>query len=77
MATEANLDEVLAEVKRMKQELKLLERSLNHVAEMFIAEEKVSPEEMKELEALKNEALKRECVPFNKVLRKHGTKKRP
>ena len=46
-----------------------------NLANLLIPEEKVSPTEMKELKALKNEALKGECIPFEEVLKKHGTKR--
>ncbi len=75
MTAEPKLDEVYAEVKRMRVELKSLEKSLNNLADMLIPEEKVSPKEMKELKTLKNEALKGECVPFEEVLKKHGAKR--
>ena len=75
MTTEASLDKVYAEVKRMRTELKSLEKSLHNLAELLPPEEKVTPKEMKDLKALKKEALRGECVPFEEVLRKHGEKK--
>jgi hypothetical protein len=75
VTTEPKLDEVYAEVKRMRIELKSLEKSLNNLTDLMIPEEKVSPKEMKELEVLKNEALKGECIPFEEVLKKHGAKR--
>ena len=75
MTAKPRLDEVYAEVKRMRIELKSLEKSLNNLADLLIPEEKVSPKEMKELEALKKEALKGEAVPFEEVLKKHGSKR--
>ncbi len=74
--TQANLDEVYAEVKRMRQELKSLEENLNSLEARLIPEEKVTPQEMKELKALKKEALQGECISFEEVLKKHGAKKR-
>lgn len=75
MTVQARLDEVYAEVKRMRLELESLEKSLNNLVDLLIPEEKVSRREMKELEVLKNEALKGECVPFEEVLKKHGAKR--
>jgi len=72
MGAEARLDQVCTEVKRMRLELKSLEKSLANLAEMLIPEEEASPEEMKELKALRKEALRGECVSFEDVLKKHG-----
>ena len=74
--TEANLDKVYAEVKRVRVKLESIEKTLESLKESLIPEEKVSPEEMKELKALKREALRGECVPLEEVLKKHGAKKR-
>ena len=75
MTTEVSLDKVYEEVKRMRLELKSIEKSLDSLVESLIPEEKISSEEMKELEALKHEAEKGECVPLEEVLKKHGVKK--
>ena len=75
MGTEASLDQVYAEVKRMRLELKSLEKSLDTLAELLIPEEKVTPEELRELKALKKEALSGECVSFEDVLKKHNAKR--
>ena len=76
MTTEASLDKVYAEVKRVRVKLESIEKTLESLRESLIPEEKVSPEEMKELKALKREALRGECVPLEEVLKKHGAKKR-
>ncbi|MGD0994086.1 MAG: hypothetical protein ABR909_01015 [Candidatus Bathyarchaeia archaeon] len=76
MTTEANLDKVYAEVKRMRLELKSIEKSLESLVESLIPEEEVSPEEIEELKALKLEAERGECVPLEKVLKKNGVKQR-
>jgi hypothetical protein len=76
MTTEASLDKVYAEVKRVRVKLESIEKTLESLKESMIPEEKVSPEEMKELKALKREALRGECVPLEEVLKKHGAKKR-
>ena len=68
MGTEASLDQVYAEVKRMRLELKSLEKSLDTLSELLIPEEKVTSEELRELKALKKEALSGECVSFEDVL---------
>jgi hypothetical protein len=75
VGTEASLDQVYAEVKRMRLELKSLEKSLESIAERLIPEEKVTPEELRELKWLKKEALSGECVSFEDVLKKHGAKR--
>lgn len=74
--TEVSLDKVYAEVKRMRLELKSIEKTLDSLVESLVPEEKVSPEEMKELKALKEEALRGECVSLEEVMKKHGAKKR-
>ncbi len=76
MEAEASLDQVYAEVKRMRMELKSLEKSLDALTKLLIPEEKVTSEEVKELKALKKEALSGECVSFEEVLKKHGAKSR-
>lgn len=74
MGNKASIDQVYAEVKCMRMELKSLEKSLDALTELLIPEEKVNPEEMEELKALKLEALSGECLPFGEVLKKHGAK---
>jgi predicted HTH transcriptional regulator len=74
VGTEASLDQVYAEVKRMRLELKSLERSLESIAEWLIHEEKVTSEELREIVVLKKEAVSGECVFFEDVLKKHGAK---
>jgi hypothetical protein len=75
LTADPKLEDIYAEVKRMRTELKSLEKSLNTLADLLIPEEKVSPKELEELDVLKNEALKGECVPFEEVLKKHGAKR--
>lgn len=76
MTTEASLDKVYAEVKRVRVKLESIEKTLESLKESMIPEEKVSPEEVKELKALKREALRGECVPLAELLKKHGAKRR-
>ena len=76
MTTEASLDKVYAEVKRMRVKLESIEKTLESLRESLLPEEKIAPEEMEELETLKQEALRGECVPLEEVLKKHGAKKR-
>ena len=73
--TQVSVEEVYAEVKRMRTQLKSLEKNLDNLAAMLIPEEKATPEEMKELKALKKEAQQGECVSMEDVLKKHGAKK--
>jgi hypothetical protein len=75
LTTEASLDKVYAEVKRVRAKLDSIEKTLESLKESLIPEEKVSPEEMKALKALKREALRGECVPLEEVLKKHGAKR--
>lgn len=76
MTTEVSLDKVYEEVKRMRLELKSIEKSLESLVESLIPEEEISPEEIEELKALKHEAEQGECVPLEEVLKKHGVKQR-
>ncbi|MEM3378957.1 MAG: hypothetical protein QXV09_00430 [Candidatus Bathyarchaeia archaeon] len=75
MTAEASLDKVYAEVKRMREKLDSIEKTLESLREALVPAEKVSPEEMKELKALKREALRGECVPLEEVLEKHEAKR--
>jgi hypothetical protein len=70
LTTEASLDKVYAEVKRMRVKLDAIEKTLKSLRESLLPEEKISAEEMKELEKLKQEALRGECVPLEDVLKK-------
>jgi hypothetical protein len=74
VTAEPKLEDVYAEVKRMRIELKSLEKSLNNLSDMLIPEEKVTPKEIKELKTLKKEAHNGECIPFEEVLKKHRAK---
>jgi len=76
VTTEASLDKVYAEVKRMRVKLESIEKTLESLRESLLPEEKIAPEEMEELETLKQEALRCECVPLEEVLKKHGARKR-
>ena len=76
LTTEASLDKVCSEVKRVRAKLDSIEKTLESLKESMIPEEKVSPEEIKELKALRREALRGECVPLEEVLKKHEAKKR-
>jgi len=56
VTTEANFDQVYLEVKRMRSDLKSLQKSLDNLAELLIPEEEASPEEIEELKTLKQKA---------------------
>jgi hypothetical protein len=75
LTTEANLEKVYTEMKRVRLELKSIEKTLDTLAESLFPEEKVSPEEIKELKALKREAMRGECVSLQEVLKAHGATK--
>jgi prefoldin subunit 5 len=78
LTTEASLDKVYAEVKRVRVKLESIEKTLESLKESMIPEEEVSPEELKELKALEREAKKHpeRLIPLEDVLKKHGAKKR-
>ena len=75
MTTAVSLDKVYEEVKRMRLELKSIEKSLESLVESLIPEEEVSPEEVKELREIEAEMDQGECVPLEEVKQKYGTKK--
>jgi hypothetical protein len=70
--TEADLERVFTEMKRVRLQLKSIEKTLEDLTESLIPEEKVSAQEIKELETLKREAEQGECIPLEEVLKKHG-----
>ena len=70
-----DLEKVYAEMKRVRVELKSIERTLESLAESLIPKEKASPEEIKELESLKREAECGDSIPLEEVLKKHKVKK--
>jgi hypothetical protein len=76
LTTEVGLDKVYEEVKRMRLELKSIEKSLDSLVESLIPEEEVSPEEVKELREIEAEMNRGECVTLEEVKRKYGAKKR-
>lgn len=76
MTTEASLDKVYAEVKRVRVKLESIEKTLESLVESLIPEEEISPEERKELREIEKEMERGECVPLEEVLKKHGVKKR-
>ncbi len=75
MTAEVSLDKVYEEVKRVRLELRSIEKSLDSLVESLIPEEKISPEESKELKVLKREVEEGKYVPLEEVLKKHGVKK--
>jgi hypothetical protein len=73
--TQVNLDQVYAEVKRLRIELKSIEKSLDSLVESLIPVEKISPEEEKELREIEKEMEQGEYVTLEEVM-KPGVKKR-
>jgi len=74
--TQVTLDKVYTEVKRLRSELKSIEKSLDNLVESLIPEEKISPEEEKELREIEKEMERGECVSLEEVMAKYGVKKR-
>jgi hypothetical protein len=62
-------------MKRVRVELKSIERTLESLAESLIPKEKTSSEEIKELESLKREAECGDSIPLEEVFKKHRVKK--
>ena len=75
MATTANLEKVYTEMKRVRIELKSIEKTLDNLAESLIPVEKASPDEIKELKILRREAIAGECVSLEDVQKKNAKKK--
>jgi len=76
LTAEVSLDKVYEEVKRMRLELKIIEKSLDSLLESLIPEgEELTPEEAKELDILSKEMDEGNCVPIEQVVEKYGAKK--
>ncbi len=76
MTTEVSIDKVYEEVKRMRLELKTIEKSLDALLESLIPEvNELSPTQIKELEILSKEATEGQLIPLEEVLAKHGVEK--
>ncbi len=75
MTTEVSLDKVYEEIKRVRLELKAIEKTLDNLAGSLIPEEEISPEEARELKEIEAEMARGECVTLEEVKRKYGTKK--
>lgn|GEM_PF-1199309 len=76
MTTEVSLEKVYEEVKRMRVELKSIEKSLDNLLESLIPEvNELSPSQIKELQALSKEAAEGQCIPLEDVLSKHGVER--
>lgn len=67
--TQVNLDQVYAEVKRLRIELKSIEKSLDSLVESLIPVEKISPEEEKELREIEKEMEQGKYVTLEEVMK--------
>ena len=67
MTSEVSLGKVYEEVKRVRLELKSIEKSLDSLVESLIPEEEISPEEVKELREIESEMNRGECVTLEVV----------
>jgi hypothetical protein len=77
LTTEVSLDKVYDEVKRVRLELKSIEKSLDSLVESLIPEgEELSPQEKKELDILSKEMDNGECIPLEQVMEKYGAPQR-
>lgn len=75
MTTEASLDKVYAEVKRVRVKLDAIEKTLESLKETMLPEEKITPEEVAELREIEKEMARGECFSLEEVERKFGVKK--
>jgi hypothetical protein len=72
LTTEVNIEKVYEEVKRIRLELKTIEKSLDSLLESLIPEgDQPSPEEIKEIETLSKEMHEGACVPIEQVMEKY------
>ncbi len=76
MTAEVSLDKVYEEVKRMRQELRSIEKSLGKLVMSLIPEEETSPEERKELRKIEKEMTRGECVSLEEAKKQFGAKRR-
>jgi hypothetical protein len=77
LTAEVSLDRVYEEVKRMRLELKTIEKSLDSLVESLIPQgEELSSEEIEELDMLSKKMAEGECVPIEQILEKCGAPKR-
>ena len=75
MVSETTLDKVFSEVKRMRLELKSIEKTLESLVESLIPEEEISPKERKEIRRAEKEMERGECITFEDAQKKLGAKK--
>ena len=73
--SEATLDKVFSEVKRVRLELKSIERTLENLVESLMPEEEISPKERKEIRQIEREMAQGKCVTFEEAQKKFGARK--
>ncbi len=65
--SQANLDEITSEVKKVNQRLENIEKTLTTLMTMIIPEEELTQEEWKELDAIEEEMRKGKRTPIEEL----------
>jgi hypothetical protein len=73
--SEATLDRVFSEVKRVRLELESIEKTLESLVEALIPEEEISPKERKEIRQAERDMARGECITFEDAQKKFGARK--
>lgn len=74
--TQADINKAHSEIRRIRSELKAIEKTLENLAQSPLPQEKADPQEIKELKTLQRESEAGEHVNLEETLKKHGAKKR-
>jgi len=75
-ATEVNLDKIYSEMKRVRLELRSIEKSLNDLVDAMLPTEKMSSTEEKELREIDHEMQQGKCISLAAAKQKYGAKER-
>ena len=74
MTTEADLDKVYAEMRRVRVELKTIEKTLEDLVDSMLPTGKLSSEEKAELRQIEEEMARGECISLEESKRKLAKK---
>lgn len=73
--SQANLEKVFAEVRKVKVRLESIEKTLESLVDTLLPEEEVSQREWKEIDETEREVKSGEYVSLEEVRRKYGAKR--
>jgi hypothetical protein len=68
--SEVTFDRIFSEVKRVRLELKSIEKTLESLVESLMSEEEISPKECKEIRQIEREMAQGECITFKEAQKK-------